>query len=63
MEYNISTGSAYTHIINQARNKQRQIIITLLDLKNAFGKVDNRSMVKEYYHLSAEIKSTDKRLL
>ena len=28
-----------THIIKHAKNKQRQVIITLLDLKNTFGEV------------------------
>ena len=30
-----------THIIKHAENKQRQIIIALLDLKNGFGEVDS----------------------
>ena len=49
-----------SHIINQARNKQRQVIVTLLDLKNAFGAVDHRWImlkVLEYHHLPAEIKT------
>ena len=48
-----------SHIINQTRNKQRQVIVTLLDLKNAFGEVDHRLTLKvlEYHHLPAEIKT------
>ena len=32
--------------INQARNKQRQIIVAWLDLKNAFGEVGHQLMLK-----------------
>ena len=48
-----------SHIINQARNKQSQIIVTLLYLKNAFDEVDYRLMFKvlEYHHLPAEMKT------
>ena len=47
-----------THIIKHAKNKQRQIIITLLDLKNAFGEVDHKLLLKvlEYHHIPDEIK-------
>ena len=47
------------HIINQARKKRRLIIVTLLDLKYAFGEVGHRLMLKvlEYHHLPAEIKT------
>ena len=47
-----------SHII-QARNKQRQIIVSLLDLKNGFGEVDHRLMLKvlEYRRLQTEIKT------
>ena len=43
---------------NHARGKQRQIIITLLDLKNAFGEVDHRLILKklEYHHIPENIK-------
>ena len=45
-------------MINHARGKQRQIIITLLDLKNAFGEVDHRLLLKtlEYHHIPKNIK-------
>ena len=47
-----------SHII-QARNKQRQIIVSLLDLKNGFGEVDHQLMLKvlEYHRLQTEIKT------
>ena len=47
------------HIINKARNKQRQIFVTFLDLKNKFVEDDHRLMLKvlEYHHLQAEIKT------
>ena len=42
-----------THIIKHAKYKQRQIIIILLDLKNAFGEVDHKLLLKvlEYHHI------------
>ena len=45
-----------SHIINQARNKHK--FVTLLDLKNGFGEVDHRLMLRllVYHHLPAEIK-------
>ena len=47
-----------SHMINHARGKQRKIIITLLDLKNAFGEVDHRLLLKtlEYHHIPENIK-------
>ena len=43
---------------NHARGKQCQIIITLLDLKKAFGDVDHRLLLKtlEYHHILENIK-------
>ena len=43
----------------QARNKQRQINVLLLDLKNGFGEADHRLMLKvlEYHRLQTEIKT------
>ena len=41
------------HIINHSRLKQRQVVITLLDLKNAFGEV-HHSLIDEvlkYHHV------------
>ena len=46
------------HITNHARGKEREIIITLLDLKNASGKVDHRLLLKtlEHHHIPENIK-------
>ena len=44
-------------LINHARIKQQSLVITLLDLENAFGKV-HRSLIMEvlnYYHMPEEI--------
>ena len=48
-----------SYIINHARLKQRQVIITLLDLKNAFGEIDHNVIMKvlEYHHFPEHIKS------
>ena len=47
-----------THIIKHAKNKQRQINITLLDLKNVFGQVDHKLLLKvlEYHHIPDVVK-------
>jgi hypothetical protein len=47
------------HIINKARVKQRSLVITLLDLKNAFGEVHHNLIyeVLEYHHIPDHIKS------
>ena len=44
--------------MKHAKNKQCQIIITLLYLKNAFGQVDDKLLLKvlEYLHIPDEIK-------
>ena len=46
-----------THTINQARKKQRSLIITLLDLKNAFGEVSHELPISvlTYHHLPDHI--------
>ena len=46
-------------IINKARIKQRSLVITLLDLKNAFGEVHHNltSSVLTYHHIPENIKS------
>ena len=48
-----------SYIINHARLKQRQVIITLLDLKKAFGEIDHNVIMKvlEYHHFPEHIKS------
>ena len=47
-----------THVIKHAKNKQRQIIIPLLDLKNAFGEEEHKLLLKilEYHRIPDEIK-------
>ena len=46
------------NIINKARNKQRSLVITLLDLKNAFGEVRHNliTSVLDYHHIPNHIK-------
>ena len=46
------------HIINTARTKQRSLVITLLDLKNAFGKLHHNPIyeVLKYHHIPDPIK-------
>ena len=47
-----------SYSMNQARAKQRPIIITLLDLKNDFGEVHNNLItdVLSHHHLPQEIR-------
>ncbi len=51
--------SHMAHIINQARLKQRSLVITLLDLKNAFGLVRHNliSTVLRYHHIPESIEN------
>ena len=46
-----------SHIIDKARLKQRSLIVTLLDLKNAFGEVHHNliSAVYKYHHIPEQI--------
>ena len=46
------------YILNQARTKQRSLVITLLDLKNAFGEVHHNviQFVLCYHHIPGHIK-------
>ena len=49
--------SQMSYLINHARIKQRSLVITLLDLKNAFGEV-HHSLITEvlnYHHMPEEI--------
>ena len=48
-----------THIINHARTNKRHLIVTLLDLKNAFGEVDHQLLttVLEYHHVPTDVVS------
>ena len=41
-----------TYVINHARKNQRNLVITLLDLKNAFGEVDHELVIYalKFYH-------------
>ena len=42
-----------TNIINQARKKRRSVLITLLDLKNAFDEVHHNLIIEvfKYHHI------------
>ena len=46
------------HVINQARVKQRSLVVTLLDLKKAFGEVHHNLIqeVLSYHHIPEHIK-------
>jgi hypothetical protein len=51
-------------IINKARIKQRSVVITLLDLKNAFGE-DHHNLIQsvlDYHHIPEHIKFVIKSL-
>ena len=52
------------YIINQARTKQRSLVITLLDLKNAFGEINHNliSSVLGYHHIPNQINTLIKSL-
>ena len=52
------------HVINQARVKQRSLVIILLDLKNAFGEVHHKliEQVLSYNHVTEHIKSLVRNL-
>ena len=52
------------HIINNARIKQRSVVITLLDLKNAFGEVHHNlfPQVLKYHHIPDQIQQLIKNL-
>ena len=45
------------HVINKARVKQRSLVITLLDLKNAFGEVHHNLIpeILKYHHIPLHI--------
>ncbi len=53
-----------TNIINQARIKQRSVVITLLDLKNAFGEVHHNLIqsVLDYHHIPTHVSDIIKSL-
>ena len=47
------------NIINKARTKQRSVVITLLDVKNAFGELHHNLVktVQDYHHIPRHVKS------
>ena len=54
----IEHNELLTHIINHARkNEERHLVITLLDLKNAFGEVHHNLLqtILSYHHIPIEI--------
>ena len=53
----IKHNELLTHIINHARKNQRHLVITLLDLKNAFGEVHHNLLqtILSYHHIPSEI--------
>ena len=46
-----------THIIRNAKKKQKQLVVTLFDLKNAFGEVNHNFIRKvlKYHHIPSHI--------
>ena len=46
-----------SHLINYARQKQRSLIVTLIDLKNAFGEVHHELIraVLRFHHIPRSI--------
>ena len=53
-----------SHLINEAKAKRTSIVITLLDLKNAFGEVHHNLItnVLSYHHIPPEIRELIKHL-
>ena len=53
----IENNEALTYAINQARLRQKSLVITLIDLKNAFGEVNHNLIrsVLQFHHLPPEI--------
>ena len=47
------------HLIKHAKKHQRALVITLIDLKNAFGEVHHNfiNCILDYHHIPAEMKS------
>ena len=46
-----------SHLINHARQKQRSLVVTLIDLKNAFGEVHHELIcaVLRFHHIPRSI--------
>ena len=55
----IEHNELLTYMINHARKRQRDLFITLIDLRNAFGEVHHSLLNKvlEYHHVPNEVKS------
>ena len=56
--------SHLSYIINEAGKKQRSLIVTLLDLKNAFGEVNHNliDIVLEFHHIPREMKQLIRKI-
>ena len=54
-----------SNIVNKARIKQRSLVITLLDLKNAFGEVHHNTIleVMRYHHIPQRVQNMVQSLL
>ena len=61
---NLEHTAQMANIINKARIKQRSLVITLLDLKNAFGEVHHNliTSVLDYHHIPEHVKLIVKNL-
>ena len=46
-----------THLINNAKRHQRSFVISLIDLKNAFGEVDHKMLKSalKYHHIPPSV--------
>jgi hypothetical protein len=46
-----------SHVVNHARKKQKSLVVTLLDLKNAFGELDHKLLISvlKYHHVPPEM--------
>ena len=55
----IEHTSFMSHVLNKARIKQRSLVITLLDLKNAFGEVHHNliASVLSYHHIPSHVQA------
>ena len=53
-----------SHVINQDRIKQRSLVITLLDLKNALGEVHHNliASVLSYHHIPSHVQALSSNL-
>ena len=53
-----------TNIANQARKKQRSVVITLVDLRNAFGELHHNLIksVLDYHHIPKHVSDIIKSL-